>query len=78
MRSIKRNDFRMLSTSLKRSALADGLNMVLSREKHSDGSASVLMVLKTDSEPTAALINRLKARPNIVRVKTLTLPPRNA
>ena len=28
------------------------------------------------TEPGAALVNRLKARPNIVRVKSLVLPPR--
>lgn len=53
-------------------------DMVISREKHEDGTASALMVIKTDSQPPAALVNRLKARPNIVRVQTLTLPPRNA
>jgi D-3-phosphoglycerate dehydrogenase / 2-oxoglutarate reductase len=51
-------------------------DMVISREIAADGSATALMVLKTDSEPGAALLNRLKARPNIVRVKALVLPPR--
>ena len=40
------------------------------------GNATALMLLKTDSEPPDALLNRLRARPNIVRVKPLTLPPR--
>ncbi len=34
------------------------------------------MVIKTDSEPPVALLNRLKARPNIVKVKSLVLPAR--
>jgi D-3-phosphoglycerate dehydrogenase len=53
-------------------------DMVISREKHEDGTATALMVIKTDSEPTGALINRLRARPNILRVKALCLPPRDA
>jgi hypothetical protein len=36
------------------------------------------MMLKTDSEPPAALVNRLRARPNILRVKPVKLPPRGA
>jgi D-3-phosphoglycerate dehydrogenase / 2-oxoglutarate reductase len=51
-------------------------DMVISREKHDDGSATALMVIKTDSEPPAALLNRLRARPNIVRVKAMFLPAR--
>jgi len=51
-------------------------DMVISREIAPDGSATALMVIKTDSDPTPALLNRLKARPNIVRVKPLVLPPR--
>jgi D-3-phosphoglycerate dehydrogenase len=51
-------------------------DMVISRQIDKDGQAHALMVLKTDSEPPEALINRLKARPGIVRVKPLTLPPR--
>jgi D-3-phosphoglycerate dehydrogenase / 2-oxoglutarate reductase len=51
-------------------------DMVISREKHPDGTATALMVIKTDSEPPAALLNRLRARPNIVRVKAVNLPKR--
>ncbi len=51
-------------------------DMVISREKHEDGSATALMVLKTDQEPPAALINRLRARPNILKVKSVVLPAR--
>jgi D-3-phosphoglycerate dehydrogenase len=50
-------------------------DMVISREKQPDGSATALMVIKTDSAAPEALMNRLKARPNIVRVKSANLPP---
>lgn len=53
-------------------------DMVISRMIHPDNSTTALMVLKTDSEPPQALLNRLRARPNIMRVKALTLPPRSA
>jgi D-3-phosphoglycerate dehydrogenase len=49
-------------------------DMVISRQKQPDGSATVLMVIKTDSEPPEALVNRLRARPNITRVKSVVLP----
>ncbi len=50
-------------------------DMVISRDYGQDGKATALMVIKTDSQPPESLINRLKARPNILRVKTLMLPP---
>jgi len=53
-------------------------DMVISREFDKDGNATALMVIKTDSAPPDALLNRLRARPNILRVKSLVLPPRNA
>jgi D-3-phosphoglycerate dehydrogenase / 2-oxoglutarate reductase len=53
-------------------------DMVISREFDKDGTATALMVIKTDSPPPDALLNRLRARPNILRVKSLLLPPRNA
>jgi D-3-phosphoglycerate dehydrogenase len=53
-------------------------DMVISREFDKDGTATALMVIKTDSAPPDALLNRLRARPNILRVKALVLPPRNA
>ena len=53
-------------------------DMVISREFGRDGEATALMVIKTDSHPPDALLNRLKARPNILRVKALVLPPRDA
>jgi len=49
-------------------------DMVISREKHPDGSATAFMVIKTDSEAPAALLNRLRARPNIVKVKSVNIP----
>ena len=51
-------------------------DMVISREKHQDGSATAIMLLKTDSAPTDAALNRLKARPNIIKVKSVVLPAR--
>lgn len=53
-------------------------DMVISRVIHPDNSTNALMVLKTDSEPPEALVNRLRARPNILRVKTVKLPARDA
>jgi D-3-phosphoglycerate dehydrogenase len=53
-------------------------DMVISRDIAPDGNASALMVIKIDSEAPAALLSRLRARPNIVRVKSVVLPPRNA
>ncbi len=51
-------------------------DMVISRAIDKEGKAAALMVLKTDSEPPTALLNRLRARPNILHVKSLVLPPR--
>ena len=52
-------------------------DMVISRETDKEsGAATALMVIKTDSAAPEALINRLKARPGILRVKALALPPR--
>jgi D-3-phosphoglycerate dehydrogenase len=53
-------------------------DMVISRELNKDGSATALMMLKTDSAPPAALLEKLRSRPNITRVKALSLPARNA
>jgi D-3-phosphoglycerate dehydrogenase len=52
-------------------------DMVISRVIHPDNSATALMMIKTDSEPTEALMNRLRARPNILKVKSVKLPPRD-
>ena len=51
-------------------------DMVISRELGQDGTATALMVIKTDSAPPDALLNRLRARPGILRAKALVLPPR--
>src|SRR5437867_1195968 len=49
-------------------------DMVISREVHPDGSAVAIMLIKTDSPPTDALLNRLRARPNIIRAKSVMVP----
>lgn len=51
-------------------------DMVIARDFKPDGSAHALMVLKIDSDPGEALLNRLRARPNIVQVSSVRLPPR--
>ena len=51
-------------------------DMVISRAFGKDGAATALMVIKTDTAPPEALLNRLGARPNILRVKSLVLPNR--
>lgn len=51
-------------------------DMVISRATQPDGSTMALMLIKTDSEPTPALIEDLRKRPNIVRVQSVNLPPR--
>jgi len=53
-------------------------DMVISRDFAKDGTATALMVLKTDSQPTTSLVDNLKSKPGILRVKALSLPPRNA
>jgi D-3-phosphoglycerate dehydrogenase / 2-oxoglutarate reductase len=53
-------------------------DMVISREVHPDGSAVALMLIKTDSPPTDALLNRLRARPNILKAKSMVVPGRSA
>ena len=53
-------------------------DMVISRTVAPGGgaSATALMLIKTDSEPPAALVEKLRARQNILRVRTVSLPPR--
>jgi D-3-phosphoglycerate dehydrogenase len=51
-------------------------DMVISREVHADKTATALMMVKADSVPTPALMEKLRASPNIIRVKTVELPPR--
>src|SRR5271170_7104415 len=52
-------------------------DMVISRAYSTDGKPTALMVIKTDSEAPAALLNSLRAQPNIVRARSLVLPARN-
>jgi hypothetical protein len=52
--------------------------MVISRDVKKDGTARALMLLKTDSPAPNALLEKLRSRPNIVRVKALVLPDRSA
>ncbi len=53
-------------------------DMVISRHIEKDGSATAFMVIKTDSTPPESLLENLRAKANIVRVKSLVLPPRTA
>jgi D-3-phosphoglycerate dehydrogenase len=51
-------------------------DMVISRSFDSDAKATALMMIKTDSEAPIALLNRLRARPNILHVRSVVLPAR--
>ena len=51
-------------------------DMVISRVIQPDGSATALMVIKTDSAPTSQLFEKLRAWGSILRVKSMVLPPR--
>ncbi|HSV15916.1 MAG TPA: phosphoglycerate dehydrogenase [Tepidisphaeraceae bacterium] len=51
-------------------------DMVISRAFNDQGKATALMVIKTDSEAPDDLLNKLRARPGIVRAKSVKLPPR--
>jgi len=51
-------------------------DMVISREFDKAGNATALMVLKTDSAPPEAVLDKLRARPGILRVKSVVLPVR--
>lgn len=53
-------------------------DMVISRDFDRDGTATALMVIKTDSRPPTALLDKLRAKPHILRAKALSLPARNA
>ena len=53
-------------------------DMVISRAHAADGSTTAMMLIKTDSEPPATLVEKLRARENILRVRTAALPPRSA
>jgi D-3-phosphoglycerate dehydrogenase len=51
-------------------------DMVISRSFDSAGKATALMLIKTDSEPPVELVNRLRGKSTILRVKSLVLPGR--
>ncbi len=51
-------------------------DMAITRSKQANGEVRALMVLKTDSEPPTALVDKLKAQANIVRVKAVNLAKR--
>jgi len=50
-------------------------DMVISRHLGGE-TATAMMMIKTDSRPTDALLTKLRERPNIVRVKAVELPGR--
>ena len=49
-------------------------DMSISRRRTDSGGFTALMVLKVDAEPPASLVNRLKARPGILKVAIVKLP----
>jgi D-3-phosphoglycerate dehydrogenase len=51
-------------------------DMVISRSIDQSGKARALMLLKTDSEPSMDLVGRLRAKPYILRVKSVALAAR--
>ena len=51
-------------------------DMVISREIQPDGTAHALMLIKTDTNPALALLDKLKAHSGILRVKQVELPKR--
>jgi D-3-phosphoglycerate dehydrogenase len=53
-------------------------DMVISREFDNAGKATAVMVLKIDSAPPKELMEGLRGSDNILRVKSVTLPPRGA
>jgi D-3-phosphoglycerate dehydrogenase / 2-oxoglutarate reductase len=52
-------------------------DMVISRDIKPDGTAHALMLIKCDQQPNAELLGKLSARQNILRVRSVTLPPRS-
>ncbi len=52
-------------------------DMVISREKHADGTATAFMILKIDQPAPDSLLNRLRARAGIIRAKAISLPTRD-
>jgi D-3-phosphoglycerate dehydrogenase len=52
-------------------------DMVISRKVDSEGGAQAIMVIKTDSAPSTTLMETLRARPGILRVRQVELPKRS-
>jgi predicted amino acid-binding ACT domain protein len=50
-------------------------DMVISRH-FASGTATAMMMIKTDTQPPEALLTKLRQQPNIVRVKSVVLPGR--
>lgn len=44
-------------------------DMVISRVVHADKTATALMMIKTDTAPTKELFEKLRAKPNILKVR---------
>ena len=53
-------------------------DMVISRAFQKDGSAHALMLIKTDQQAPEAMLNRLRARPGILKVRAVELPKRGS
>ncbi|MCS7033969.1 MAG: phosphoglycerate dehydrogenase [Phycisphaerae bacterium] len=53
-------------------------DMTITREIKPDGTAHALMLLKVDSPPGPQVIAKLRDHPGIIRLRTVTLPPRQA
>ena len=51
-------------------------DMVISRHFDAGGKATALMMIKTDSEAPAELLAKLRAKPGILRAKSVKLAPR--
>jgi D-3-phosphoglycerate dehydrogenase len=52
-------------------------DMVISRSFDESGKATALMLIKTDSAPSADLVARLRAKPYILKVKSVALAARS-
>jgi hypothetical protein len=52
-------------------------DMVISRSFDKDGKATAMMLIKTDSQPPADLVSKLRAKSNILKVKCVVLPRRS-
>ncbi|MFI4861400.1 MAG: phosphoglycerate dehydrogenase [Phycisphaerales bacterium JB063] len=49
-------------------------DMTISRRDTGDGSATALMVLKTDAQPGDSLVEKLKATPGVLKIASVELP----